>query len=141
MPETRSRPFTSISRSSPTGYADADLDLDLLRRRLADEQVVVLAHELHDRHVELVAAGADRRVADDAGQRDDGDLRRAAADVDHHVARRRLDRKPDADRRRHRLGDHEHFLRAGAERRVAHRALLHFGDAATARTRSRAASP
>src|SRR5687768_4224006 len=108
----------------------ADLDLDLLGRRLADEQVVVLAHELHDRHVQLVAARADRGVAHDAGQRDDGDLGRPATDVDHHVARRRLDRQPDADRRRHRLRDHEHLLRSGAERRVANRALLHLGDAA-----------
>src|SRR5215207_7095133 len=112
------------------GCGAADLDLDLLGRRLADEQVVVLAHELHDRHVELVATGADRRVAHDPRQRDHGDLRRAAADVDHHVARRRLHGQSHADRRRHRLGDHEDLFRSGAERRVAHRALLHFGDTA-----------
>src|SRR5437763_12805678 len=35
------------------GRRAADLDLDLLRRRLADQEVVVLSHELHDRHVEL----------------------------------------------------------------------------------------
>src|SRR5436190_396155 len=112
------------------GRRAADLNLDLLGRGLTDEEIVVLAHELHDRHVELVATGADRRVADDARERDDGDLRRAAADVDHHVARRRLDRQTDTDRRRHRLGHHEHFLRAGAEGRVAHRTLFHLGDAA-----------
>src|SRR5215218_3455494 len=112
------------------GRGAADLDLDLLGRRLADEQVVVLAHELHDRHVELVATCADRRVAHDARQRDHGDLRRAAADVDHHVARRGLHRQSHADRRRHRLGDHEDLLGSGAERRVAHRTLLHLGDPA-----------
>src|SRR5215218_4916681 len=112
------------------GRGAADLDLDLLGRRLADEQVVVLAHELHDRHVELVATRADRRVAHDARQRDDGDLRRATADVDHHVARRGLHRQSHADRRRHRLGDHEDLLGSGAERRVAHRTLLHLGDPA-----------
>jgi hypothetical protein len=62
MPETRSRPFTSISRSSPDRGGGADLDLDRLRGRLADQQVVVLPHELHDRLVQLVAAGADRGV-------------------------------------------------------------------------------
>src|SRR6185436_19834859 len=56
------------------------------------------------------------------------DLRRAAADVDDHVAGRCLDRKADTDRRGHWLRDHEHFLRAGTERRVTHRALLHFRD-------------
>ncbi len=44
----------------------SDVDLDQLRGGLADQQVVILAHELHDRNVELIAAGTDRRVADDA---------------------------------------------------------------------------
>src|SRR6185295_7264372 len=112
------------------GRGRADLDLDLLRRRLADQQVVILAHELHDGLIELVTAGADRRVGHDARQRDHRDLRRAAADVDHHVARRRFDGESYADRGGHRLGDHVHFFRAGRLRRVAHRALLYFGDAA-----------
>ena len=53
-------------------------------------------------------------TAHDAAERDDGDLGRAAADVDHHVPRRRLDREPDPDRGRHRLRDHEDFLGPGA---------------------------
>src|SRR5512133_2109639 len=35
-----------------------DGDLDLLGRRLTDEQIVILAHELHDGGIQLVAAGA-----------------------------------------------------------------------------------
>ena len=60
----------------------------------------------------------------DAGQRDDRDLGGAAADVDDHVAGRRLDRKPHADGRGHRLGHHEDLLGAGglgAESRTARR--------------------
>src|ERR1041385_4516656 len=106
----------------------ADLNLDLLGGRLADEQVVVLAHELHDRLIELVTAGADRRVGHDARQRNHRDLRRAAADVDDHVPRRRFDREADADRRGHRLRHHVDLFRAGRLRRVTHRALLDFGD-------------
>src|SRR5919109_346937 len=91
-----------------------DLDLDLLGGRFADEQVVILAHELHDRRIQLVAAGADRGIAHDPGQRDDGDFRRPATDINYHVASRRLHGQPHPDRRRHWLRHHEHFLRARA---------------------------
>src|SRR6185312_5555429 len=84
--------------------------------------------ELHDRRVELVAACANRRIAHDTRERDDRDLCSTTADVDHHVARRRLDGKSNADGRSHWLCDHEHFLRACAKCRVTHCALLHFGD-------------
>src|SRR5207245_11742257 len=50
-----------------------DLDLDLLRGGLADEQVVVLAHELHNRLIELVPTRPNRDVGDDAGPRAAGD--------------------------------------------------------------------
>src|SRR6185503_11475053 len=110
------------------GRRGADVDLDLLRRRLADEEVVVLPHELHDRNIELVAAGADRRIAHNAGERDDRDLRCATADVDDHVAGRRLDGEADTDCRGHGLSNHEYFFGTGTQRRVAHRTLLHFGD-------------
>src|SRR5256885_12070064 len=108
----------------------ADLDLDLLGRRLTDEEVVVLAHELHDRLVQLVAASADRRVGHDAGEGDHRDFGGPAADVDHHVAGGGLNRETHADRGGHRLGDHVDLLGAGRLRGVAHRALLHFRDAA-----------
>src|SRR5205085_7097985 len=101
-------------------------DLDGLGRRLANEQIVILAHKLDDRRIELVAAGPDRRIADDTRQRDDRDLRRAAANVDHHVSRWRLDRQTHSDRRSHWLSDHEYFLCTGTERRVANGALFYF---------------
>src|SRR5947199_6922527 len=113
----------------PDGRGRPDLDLDLLGRGLADQEVVVLAHELHDRLVQLVAAGADRRVRDDPREGDHRDFGRTAADVDHHVPRWRLDGKPDADRRRHRLGDHVDLFGPGRLRRVPHGALFDFGDA------------
>ena len=62
------------------------------------------------------------------GQRDDGDVGGAAADVDHHVARRLLDRQAGADRRRHRLLDQVHLAGLGAVGAVLDRALLHLGD-------------
>ncbi len=55
----------------------------------------------------------DRLGADDAAQRDAGDLRRAAADVDDHVAFRSLDVETGAQRRGHRLVDHVDLAAAG----------------------------
>src|SRR5690606_32879219 len=108
----------------------ADLDLDLLRGRLTDQQVVVLAHELNDRDVQFITTRSDGGVAHDARQGDDRDLGGATADVDHHVAGRRIDRQPDSDGRCHRLGDHEHLLGPGTERAVTHCKLLDFRDPA-----------
>ena len=67
---------------------------------------------------------------DDAAERDDGDLRRAAADVDDHAAAGLHDRQAGADRRGHRLLDEVGVARAGVERGVVDGALLDFGDAA-----------
>ena len=62
------------------------------------------------------------------GQRDDRDVGRAAADVDHHVARGLGDRHPRADRRRHGFLDEVHFAGLGAVGAVLHGAPLHLRD-------------
>ena len=85
---------------------------DPLRRRLTDEQAVGLAHVLHDGLIQLVSPGANGGIAHDTGESDDRDVRGAAADVDDHAACRRLHGQPNADRRRHRLGDHQEPLDA-----------------------------
>ena len=107
----------------------ADLELDLLGRLLADEQLVVLLDVVDDRLVHLVAADAERLRDDDPAERDDGDLGRAAADVDDHVPGRLGDGEPGADRGGHRLLDQVRLARAGRERRLLDRALLDAGDA------------
>src|SRR5512144_1651296 len=81
------------------GGRGADLDLDLLGRRLADQEVVVLAHELDDRLIQLVPRGPDRRIGHDPRQRDHRDFGGPATDVDHHVAGRRLDGQAHPDGR------------------------------------------
>ena len=83
---------------------------------------------LDDRLVHLVAGDAHRLAVDDAGERDDGDVGRAAADVDDHVAGRLGDRHAGADRRRHRFLDQVHFAGLGAVGAVFHRALLDLRD-------------
>jgi hypothetical protein len=108
----------------------ADLDLDALRGLLTDEHVIRLLGVVHDRLVHLVAPDADGGLGHDAVEGDHGDLGGAAADVDDHVAGRRVDRKADADGRRDRLRHEQHRLAAtGPNRGVDHRPLLHFGDA------------
>jgi hypothetical protein len=62
-------------------------------------------------------------------ERDDGDLGRAAADVDDHVPGRLGDREPGADRGGHRLLDQEDLARAGGLGGLLDGALLDLGDA------------
>ena len=124
-----SRPRTSACTSSFSAVRGADLELDLLGRLLADQQLVLALDVVDDRLVHLVAADAQRLRDDDAAERDDGDLGRAAADVDDHVPGRLGDRQPGADRGGHRLLDQVRLARAGGERRLLDRALLDAGDA------------
>ncbi len=69
------------------------------------------------------------RCGGDARERDHGDVGRAAADVDDHVARGRRHVETGADRGRHRLLDQVDLAGARRERRLAHGALLDAGDA------------
>ncbi len=69
------------------GVGRADGDLDVLGRPLAEQQVVLAPGVGDDVLVHLVAADADAAADDDAAEADDGDLRRAAADVDDEAAR------------------------------------------------------
>src|SRR5215472_14701531 len=106
----------------------SDLDLDLLSRPLADEEVVLALEVLDERLVHLVRCGADRAAVDDAGERNDRDVGRSTADVHDHVAGRLRDGQPGSDRGRHRLLDNEDFRRPGAQGRVLDRALLDLRD-------------
>ncbi len=58
-------------------------------------------------------------------KRNHGDVRRAAADIHHHVARGLGNRQARADRRHHGLLHQIHFAGLGAIGRVLDRALLH----------------
>ncbi len=62
------------------------------------------------------------------GERDDGDVGRAAADVDDHVAGRLGDRHAGADRRGHRLFDEVDFTRLRAIGAVFDRAFFDLRD-------------
>ena len=70
-----------------------------------------------------------RPADDDAAEADDGDLRRAATDVDDEAAGRLADRQAGADRGRHGLLDEARPAGAGVERGVPDGALLDLGDA------------
>src|SRR5207237_9914032 len=83
----------------------ADLLLDALGAAFADQEVMVAADIRDDRLVHLVAADPHRAGIDDAAEREDRDLGRAAADIDDHRAGRLGHGQAGADRRRHRLLD------------------------------------
>ena len=70
-----------------------------------------------------------RPAHDDAAKADDGDLGRAATDVDDEAARRLAHRQPGADRGGHRLLDEPRPAGARVERRVEDRPFLDLGDA------------
>src|SRR5690606_26443764 len=64
----------------------ADLDFHAFGGRFTDQQIVFGTHILDDILVHFVARDTDAAADDDAAERKDGDLCRAAADVDHHAA-------------------------------------------------------
>src|SRR3954452_23740584 len=106
-----------------------DLELDLFRGLRADEQLVLPLGVLDDRLVQLVAADADRLRHDDPAQRDHGDLRGPAADVDHHVSGGLADRQSGADGGGHGLLDQVGLTGAGREAGLLDRPFLHAGHA------------
>src|SRR5487761_416237 len=67
---------------------------------------------MHHRLVHFVSGDAHRTRIDDPAHRNHGNVRRASADVHHHVPRRFLDRQPRANRRGHGLFHQINFARA-----------------------------
>ena len=96
----------------------ADLDLQLLRAPLPDLQSVLSFHVRDECVVHLVPTDGNRAPDDHASERDDGDLRRPAPDVEDHAGDRIGDRKLCADRRRERLFDQVYGPRARRARRL-----------------------
>ena len=103
--------------------------LDALRRGLADQQVVHAADVIDDRVIHLVAADARGFGIDDATERDNGDFRGAAANIDDHRACRLGHGQARADRGGHGLLDQVHLAGAGALRGFDDGALFHLGSA------------
>ncbi len=132
-PSTRLRPLISMVIWLVERVGGAELHLDLLGGALADEQVVLALEVGDDRLVHLVAGHADGAGVDDAGERDDGDVGGAAADVDDHVAAGLGDGEAGADGGDHRLLDEMDLGGFGAVGRVHDGALFHLGDLGRAR--------
>ena len=106
----------------------ADGDLDLLRRALTDHEVIHALDVLNDGGVHLIAADADGAARDDAAERDHGNLRRAAADIDDHAPRRFFDGKSRTDCCCHRFLDEICLSRARLLCSINDGTLLHLGD-------------
>ena len=108
----------------------AYLDFRLLCHALANQKVVLAPHVMDDHLVHLVPRDPDRVADDHATERDDGDLGRAPADVDDHIAGGLLDGQARPDGGGHRLLDEVRLARPRVEGRLLDRALLDFGHAA-----------
>ena len=107
----------------------ADLDLDLLGSALTDEQVVLALDEGDDGLIEHITGHAYAAGGHDAAQRDDGDLRRAAADIHDHTAGGLADGQACTDGSSHGLLNHRHLTGTGLQGSFAHSAALHLGNA------------
>jgi hypothetical protein len=79
---------------------------DLFGGALAHIHAMYLLHVVHDILCQVIAGYIDTFVADDAAERDHGDLGCAATYVDNHVTFGGLYVKPDAESGSHRLVDH-----------------------------------
>src|SRR5579871_104652 len=110
------------------GEGGTELDFDLLGGALTDEQVVFALEVGHDRLVHLVPGHADGARVDDAGERDDGDVGGAAADVDDHIAAGLGDGKTGADGGDHGLLDEVDLGGLGAVGGVHDGALFYLCD-------------
>ena len=105
-------------------HRTADRQLDALGGHFADHQIMFAADIGRNHLVHLVAADPHRIAVSDAAQRQDRDLRGAAADVDHHRAHRCSHLQPGADRGGQRFLDQLHRHRARVRRRIADRAAF-----------------
>ena len=112
------------------GEDGAHRDLDLFRRGFTHADDVLLAQVVLDVGREDIAGHADGVLLDDTAQGDDGDFGGAAADVDDHVALRRLDVQADTEGRGHRFEDQVDVPAAGVLGGVTDGTDLHFRGAA-----------
>src|ERR1019366_2045562 len=83
------------------GAGGPEGDLDVFRRPLTQEEVVLAPGVGNDVLVQLVAANSNAPAHDYAAEADDGDLGCAAADVHDQAAGRLIYRQAGADRGRH----------------------------------------
>ena len=111
------------------GHGGANFLFHTLGGGFADQQVFGAAQIIDDAFVHTVAAHPHRARIDDAAQRQHRDFRRAAADINHHRARRLIDRQTSADRGGHGLFDQMHGAGAGGVGRFQNGAPLNGGGA------------
>src|SRR5690606_6533546 len=107
----------------------ANADFDSFGHPLADEQVILVARVGNNILVHLVAGHANGAANDNASHGENGDLRRAAADVHNHAAARFDDWQPGANSCSHWLLDEISLARTGRDGGVVDGALLDLGYA------------
>ena len=95
------------------GAAETNGNLDLLRGAIADQEIVLTLDVLGNSVVHDVAR-CPHRARVHPGKGDNGNIRSAAADVNHHAADRLRNGQTGANRRDHRLLHQVNLARTGA---------------------------
>src|SRR3989344_867928 len=106
-------------------YHGTDRYLHIFGGALPDAELELAAYEIDDVLVEAVASDVRALGGDDTLERDDSDVGRAAADIEHHRTDRLRYRQFRADGARNRLFEDDCFARARVLCCVADRATLH----------------
>src|SRR5690606_2262831 len=113
--------------------------LDEFGRGFANEHTVVATDVIDDGLVELVATDSYGALVNHAAQGNDGDFRRATADIDHHRTAGVRYGKPCANCRSHGLFNEVHLARTGTQCRLTDGAALNLrGTAGNANDDARA---
>ena len=126
--QVATRGLVVLGRVGQLADGSTHMNLHLLCRTHTDNHVVLTLHIVHHIVVEDIAGDADRVVAHDTAERNDGDLGRATSDVNHHMTLRLQHVDADTDGCGHRLVYHADFLGAGLLGTFAHGTLFDIGD-------------
>ena len=111
------------------GECRADVNLDALSHTLGDLHVVLAVHIFLDVGVQVVAGHLDTGVGNNPAERDDGNLRRTATDVDNHVTLGGFHVDTDTDGSGHRFENKIDVTAVGMLGRVANGTQLNLGRA------------
>ena len=127
-PVTRSRPFHLHGPAVFHRIRGSDLNFDLFCGPLSDEQVIASLDVVEDGLIHLVPANPNGFAVDDSRQRDHGDLRGSASNIQNHISGGFLDGEANTDRGGHRFFNEKDFPGAGGFGGIAYCTPLHLGD-------------
>src|SRR3989344_8162689 len=118
-------PAHEVFERHAVGRDGGDGDFRLFGAFVSDEHLEFVAHMADYVGIEFIARDAHVARIHEAAEGDDADVRRAAADIDYHIAARLVDGQFDTDSGCQRFLNDVHLARACGARRVTHGAYFH----------------